>query len=71
MQAPAAAPGVVVDAKPVTAGLPLGVPPVQVAAGGQPVVEHPLLQVLHHRLVPPNPVPCSAHCPAPQEEEGC
>lgn len=60
-----------VDAKPVTARLAHGVLPVQVAAGGQPVVEHPLLQVLHHCLIPPHPVPCSACCPASGKHTLC
>ena len=57
-------PGVVVDAKPVAAGLAHGVPPVQVARGGQPVVEHSLLQVPHDRLVAPHPVAGSTERPA-------
>ncbi len=66
-----AVPGVVVDAKPVTARLAHGVLPVQVAAGGEPVVEHPLLQVLHHCLISPHPVACSACCPASGKHPLC
>ena len=57
-------PGVVIDAQPVTARLAVGVFPVQVAEGRQPVVKHSLLQPPHHRLIAPNPVACSARCPA-------
>lgn len=67
----ATVPGIVVDAKPVTARLAHGVFPMQVTAGGQPMVEYPLLQVLHDCLIPPHPVPCSTCCPASGKHTLC
>ena len=51
-----ASPAVVVEAKEVAAWLASRVLPVAGPPNGQPVVEGPRLQVVHHRLVPPHTV---------------
>ncbi len=56
MKALGASPAVVVEAKEVAAWLASRVLPVAGPPNGQPVVEGARLQVVHHRLIPPDPV---------------